>query len=107
MAGKPPPTRAARPVILELAGSDRPLLEQAAVLLAEHFEPPQPWPSLESAREEVDRHQESGLLLAAVVVSGVVRGLGGRALADWRMWVVLARGTVGRQALLGEGSALV
>jgi aminoglycoside 6'-N-acetyltransferase I len=107
MAGEPPPTRAARPVILELAGSDQPLLEQAAVLLAEHFEPPQPWPSLESARAEVDRVLDQGFVLAAVLDSQLLGWIGGLPDYDGRVVELHPLVTDRRHRRQGIGRALV
>jgi aminoglycoside 6'-N-acetyltransferase I len=65
------------------ASGDR---EAAAALLVEHYDEPHGWPTLSSAREEVDRVLAEGFARATVVAGEVVGWVGGLPEYHGRVW---------------------
>jgi aminoglycoside 6'-N-acetyltransferase I len=74
------------PLVVDLAGQPAVILEQAAVLLVDHFAEPRGWPTLALAREEVARILDAGFARAMLDDDVVLGWIGGLPEYDGRVW---------------------
>ncbi len=95
--------------IVPLHQQTPPILEQAALLLVEHFDEPSGWPTLELARQEVAEVLADGFAFGLIEVTSdtLIGWIGGLPEYDGRVWelhpLVVRREYRGR----GHGRVLV
>ncbi len=72
--------------VVDLARQPKPIREQAATLLVEHFDEPRGWPTPELARDEVSRVIADGFALAMVAGEVLLGWIGGLTEYNGRVW---------------------
>ena len=72
--------------IVDLRKQNNAILEQAAILLVEHFDEPSGWPDLPDARESVDEVLEDGFAFGVLAGETLLGWIGGLPEYDGRVW---------------------
>lgn len=94
-------------MIVDLKDQPGSLREQAAVLLVEHFDEPRGWPTLESARREVEQVIGDGFVRAALDARQLIGWIGGLPQYNGRVWELHPMVVHKEHRRRGTGRALV